>query len=48
LFVGKYSFMNEFYSPFLHFKHQLLRSDRDKVSLVLKLLGWLLWKSAFT
>jgi hypothetical protein len=42
LFVGKYSFMNEFYSPFLHFKHQLLSSDRDKVSSVLKLLGWLL------
>ena len=48
LFVGKYSFMNEFYSPFLHFKHQLLSSDRDKVSSVLKLLGWLLWKSTFT
>jgi hypothetical protein len=31
LFVGKYSFMNEFYSPFLHFKHQLWSSDRDKV-----------------
>jgi hypothetical protein len=44
LFVGKYSFMNEFYSPFLHFKHQLWSSDRDKVSSVLKLPGWLLWK----
>jgi hypothetical protein len=48
LFVGKYSFVNEFYSPFLHFKHQLLSSDRDKVSSVLKLLGLLLWKSTFT
>ena len=48
LFVGKYSFMNEFYSPFLHFKHQLWSSDRDKVSSFLKLLEWLLWKSTFT
>jgi hypothetical protein len=48
MFTGEYSFFNEFYSLLLHFQHQLLSSDRDKVSLVLKLLGWLLWNSAFT
>jgi hypothetical protein len=48
MFTGEYSFLNEFYSLLLHFQHQLLSSDRDKVSSVLKLLGWLLWKSTFT
>ena len=47
-FMGKYDFLNEFLSPLLHFRHQLLISDKDEISSIFKLLGWLLWKSTFT
>ena len=47
-FMGKYGFLNEFLSLLLHFRHQLLISDKDEISSILKLLGWLLWKSTFT
>jgi hypothetical protein len=45
---GEYGFLNEFLSLLLHFKHQLLISDREEVSSILKLLEWLLWKATFT
>ena len=48
VFPGKYSFLKKFLSLLLHVKHHLLISDKDDISLVLKLLGWLLWKSTFT
>jgi hypothetical protein len=47
-FPGKYGFLKELLLLLIHGKYQLLSSDRDKVSSVLKLLGWLLWKSTFT
>lgn len=47
-FRGKYGFVNELLSLLLQFKHQLLISEKDNIILVLKLLGSLLWKSAFT
>jgi hypothetical protein len=46
--LGEYGFLDEFLSLLLHFKHQLLISDRDEVSSILKLLEWLLWKATFT
>ena len=48
VFSGKYGFLKDFLLLLIHVKYQLLSSDRDKVSSVLKLLGWLLWKSSFT
>jgi hypothetical protein len=48
IFSGEYDVLNELLSLLLHFKHQLLNSDVDKVSSILKLLEWLLWKSTFT
>ena len=47
-FPGEYDFLNEFLPLLLHFKHQLLISDKEKVSSILKLLEWLLWKPTFT
>ena len=48
LFMGEYGFWKDFLSLLLHVKHHLLISDKDEISSVFKLLGWLLWKSAFT
>jgi hypothetical protein len=48
IFPGEYGFLNEFLSLLLHFKHHLLISEKDEIISVLKLLGWLLWKSTFT
>jgi len=48
IFPCKFGFVNDFYSLLSHFKHQLLISQNDEIISVLKLLGWLLWKSAFT
>jgi hypothetical protein len=45
---SEYCFIKEFISLLLHFRYHLLISDRDKVISVLKLLEWLLWKSAFS
>ena len=45
---GEYDFLNEFLPLLLHFKHQLLISDKDEIYSVLKFLGWMLWKSTFT
>jgi hypothetical protein len=47
-FLGEYGFLNKFLSLLLHFKHHLLVSEKYEIISVLKLLGWLLWKSAFT
>ena len=47
-FMGKYGFLKNFLSLLLHVKHHLLISDKDEISLVFKLLEWLLWKLAFT
>jgi hypothetical protein len=48
VFLGKYGFLKDFLSLLFHVKHYLLISDKDEISSVLKLLGWLLWKSTFT
>jgi hypothetical protein len=48
MFSGEFGFVNGFLSFLLHFKHQLLISVNDEIISVLKLLGWLLWKSTFT
>jgi hypothetical protein len=48
MFSGEYDFRKEFLSLWLHFKLHLLINDKDEISSVLKLLGWLLWKSSFT
>ena len=48
LFMGKYGFLKKFLSLLLHVKHHLLISDKDEISSVFKLFGWLLWKSTFT
>jgi len=48
MFPGEYSFLKEFLSLLLHFRYHLLINDKDKFYSVLKLLGWLLWKSVFT
>jgi hypothetical protein len=45
MFLGEFGFVNDFLSLLLHFKHQLLISVNDENISVLKLLGWLLWKS---
>ena len=45
---GEYGCLDEFLSLLLHFKHQLLISDKDEVSSILKFLEWLLWKAEFT
>jgi hypothetical protein len=45
---GEYCFLKEFLSLLLHFIHHLFISDMDEIFSVLKLLEWLLWKSAFT
>jgi hypothetical protein len=47
-FPGEYGFLNDSLSLLLHVKHHLLISDKDEIISVLKLLGWLLWKSTFT
>ena len=36
LFMVKYGFLNEFLSLLLHFRHQLLISDKYEIPLVLK------------
>jgi hypothetical protein len=48
MFSGKYGFLKSSLSLWLHVQHHLLISNKDKISSVFKLLGWLLWKSAFT
>jgi hypothetical protein len=48
MFSGKYGFLKSSLSLWLHIQHHLLISNKDKISSVLKLLGWLLWKSSFT
>jgi hypothetical protein len=48
MFLGEYGFLNEFLSLLLHFINHVLIGDKDKVLSILKLLEWLLWKSAFT
>ena len=48
MFSSKYSFLKSSLSLRLHIQHHLLISSKDKISSVFKLLGWLLWKSAFT
>jgi hypothetical protein len=48
MFPGGYGFLNKFLSLLLHFKHHLLIGGMDEIISVLKLLGWLLWKSSFT
>ena len=44
----EFGFVNGFLSFLSHLKHQLLISVNDEIISVLKLLGWLLWKSTFT
>jgi hypothetical protein len=48
MFSGKYGFLKSSLSLWLHVQHHLLISDEDEISSILKLLGWLLWKSTFT
>jgi hypothetical protein len=48
MFPIEFGFVNDFLSLLLHFKHQLLISKNDEIISVLKLLGWMLWKSSFT
>jgi len=48
VFPDDFGFVNDFLSLLLHFKHQILISENDEIISVLKLLGWLLWKFAFT
>jgi hypothetical protein len=48
MFPGEYGFLNKFLSLLLYFKHHLLINEKDEIISVLKLLGWLLWKSSFT
>jgi hypothetical protein len=48
VFLVEFGCVNNFYSLLLHFKHQVLINRKDEIITVLKLLGWLLWKSAFT
>jgi hypothetical protein len=48
IFPIEFHFVKEFYSSLFHFKNQLLISKNDEDILVLKFLGWLLWKSTFT
>ena len=45
---GEFGFVNGFLSFLSHLEHQLLISVNDEIISVLKLLGWLLWKSTFT
>ena len=42
VFPNDFGFVNNFLSLFLHFKHQVLINDRDKVSSIFKLLERLL------
>jgi hypothetical protein len=46
--TGEYGFLNKFLSLLLHFKHHMLINEKDEIISVLKLLGWMLWKSSFT
>jgi hypothetical protein len=48
MFPGEYGFLNKFLSLLLYFRYHLLIGVMDKIFSVLKLLEWLLWKSAFT
>jgi hypothetical protein len=48
LFMGEYGFLDELLSLLFHVQLHLLINDKDEIISVLKLLGWLLWKSAFT
>jgi hypothetical protein len=48
ILMGEYGFLKEFLSLLLHFSYYLLVSGKDKIISILKLLEWLLWKSAFT
>ena len=48
MFLGKYGFLKSSLSLWFHVKHHLLISDKDEISSIFKLLGWLLWKSTFT
>jgi hypothetical protein len=47
MFLGGYGFLNEFLSLLLHFRRHLLIGGMDEIISVLKLLGWMLWKSTF-
>jgi hypothetical protein len=47
-FTGEYGFLKDSLSLLVYLCFYLLISDRDKIISVLKLLEWLLWKSAFT
>jgi hypothetical protein len=44
VFPSEFGFVNNFLSFLLHFKLRLLISMNYEIILVLKLLGWLLWK----
>ena len=48
MFPSEYGFLNKFLSLLLYFRYHLLISVMDKIFSFLKLLEWLLWKSAFT
>ena len=47
-FTSEYGFLKDSLSLLVYFCFYVLVNDRDKIILVLKLLEWLLWKSAFT
>ena len=47
VFPRDFGVVNNFLSLLLHFKHQILISKDDEIILVLKLIGWLLWKFVF-
>jgi hypothetical protein len=46
--TGEFCFLKGFLLLLLYFRHYLLISGMDKIISVLKLLEWLIWKSAFT
>jgi hypothetical protein len=48
IFMGEYGFLKEFMSLLLYFCYYSLISGIDEIISVIKLLEWLLWKSAFT
>ena len=48
VFPEDFGVVNNFLSLLLHFKHQILISKDDEIILVLKLIGWVLWKFSFT
>ena len=48
VFPEDFAVVNNFLSLLLHFKHKILISKDDEIISVLKLIGWMLWKFAFT